>query len=162
MISKASSILKTSIWTRNVSFNIDLEVLNFYIEVARIYMIFNHKFQSLNSPLATPKQSPFTEDKSMQSWLNTSTCMFPPPVPILAHSASATKLAALDVFGFRCILSGMSGCTGKHVQAEGAVLDFKLTHHLRVALRIGCGISKVGSPYICKKCNSSASGITLH
>jgi hypothetical protein len=83
--------------------------------------------------------SPLTEEKSMQSSLDTRISMFPPQVS--AQSAFAqnkirqntwTKIEAVEVFGFRCTLIGPKGYAGKHVRVDGVIRN--LTHHFQLAL----------------------------
>ncbi len=64
-----------------------------------------------------------TEENSIQSSLDTSISMFHPPVSAQSvfalqkkiHQNTSTKIEAFEVIGFRCILTGPRGCTGKHV-----------------------------------------------
>ena len=61
-------------------------------------------------------QKPLTEEKSMQSCLDTCRSMLPPPVSRRAHLRSQTKknskqIRAVEVFDFKHYLTGPSGCT---------------------------------------------------
>jgi hypothetical protein len=45
-------------------------------------------------------------------------------------------LERLRFLGFRCILTGLRGCAGKHIRSDGVVRNS--TQHFHLALRTGC------------------------
>ena len=92
-------------------------------------------------------KSPFTEEKYMQSSVDTRISTLPPPVSRRAHFALPKKikpkLKHFSFFAFRCILSGPRGCDEamgfsriRPVRSDGVVRS--LTHHFHQALGTGC------------------------